>query len=63
MKIIYKIFSESIIDEKNKPILIYRILSENVNGKTLEIHPDIFLDKVSAEEFVNLCNIEMKVTQ
>ena len=58
MKIIYKIFSETILDEKNKPILIYRILTKNGNSKKVEILPDIFLDKIAAKEFVKLCNAE-----
>ena len=59
MEYIYKLRSDKIVSEEGESFIVYGIDAENVDTKNIEVSiPDIFFDKKTAEEFINLCNKE-----
>ena len=62
--ITYTLRSDIVTDEDDVDYIVYGITAKNKEGEVLDSIPDIFFDKVRAQDFVSFCNNEnVKINQ
>lgn len=52
----YTLRTDMIYDENDKMLTVYGISAVDVEHNILKSVPDIFTDKLKAEQFIDLCN-------
>ena len=55
MKVTYQIRQDEVVDEENKIHTIYGV-NVLVDNSLVDYIPDVFFNKLQAQEFVELCN-------